>query len=182
MVSVDDDLRAYYGLRAKKSTNKHEEKAVQLQTPPCLAKIQLKRRLHKERHRQFAAKHRQLILEKAISPPVYPYPALIINKEGLGDVFVTEHAWKRFVKRYAYVTKLRTPGWYLPEYFIRKIENVFGRSHKAGLSKLSRAYRMISNDYVPVQYFLDHILGLRFVVKRCETTFIMLTAEIAYHR
>lgn len=180
MVSVGDDLRAYYGLRAKKSTNKQEEKAAQLQTPPCLTKRQLKRRLRKERRQQFVAKNKQLILEKAISPPAYPHPELIINKEGLGDVFVTEHAWKRFIKRYAHVTKLRTPGWYLPEYFVQKIKNVFERSHKVGLSKISRAYRMISNEYVQALYFLDHILNLRFVLKRCGTIFIMLTAEIAY--
>lgn len=130
-----------------------------------------RRKLYKESRRQ--------IKERASTSPPFPVNLKITNK-AIGFVFVTAHAWARFFKRYSLVAGLKNPGWYAQEYFVRKLQDTFGRAEETNLEKTGTIRRLIDNNFVPVRYFLDEALKLRFVVKdEGVEQPVLLTVEIA---
>lgn len=123
------------------------------------------------------AERRRLSKELASTPPPYP-EKLVIYKDRLGCVSITRHAWERFVKRYSAIMDLRTPGWYIPEHFVKKMQDALRRAREQRLNQVEVVKRLIDHDFTPVRYFLDGALQLRFVIKKEEP--ILLTVEIAY--
>ncbi|GEM_PF-2897125 len=125
---------------------------------------------------------KRLLKERASTPPLCPDGLAVMN-EAIGAISVTLHAWARFFKRYSLTTQLGNPGWYVPEHFVRKLQDVFGRAKEINLKEIGVVKRLIQNDFVPVRYFLDEVLGLRFVVKEVGVERpALLTVEIAHRK
>lgn len=118
---------------------------------------------------------------KQLASATPPFPlGLTISHSNASNIVVTVHAWERFVRRYCRLAGISKPGWYAPEHFAKKMKEIFARSHEVRLSTRGLVRRLINNDYVPVRYFLDRALQLRFVVKKDRS--VLLTVEIAHHK
>lgn len=115
---------------------------------------------------------------KALAAATPPLPTgLTVSHKRAANIWVSVHAWERFVKRYCHLAKISKPGWYIPEHFANKMRAIFERSVEVQLSNEGVVRRLIDNEFIPVRYFLDSATQLRFVVK--ESHPVLFTVEIA---
>ncbi len=98
-----------------------------------------------------------------------------LHNEAVGFVHVTDHAEKRFVKRYLSHLKTRTPTGFDAHEFLW---GSFGRAVPTKPKDAER--RLLANEGRPVHYFLDEITGLRYIVS--TENLALVTVEIPYEK
>lgn len=106
--------------------------------------------------------------------PEMPH-GLCINNEIAGTLFVTRHAWERFIERWSKNLAHKAPA-----VIARALQKSFARALPNNLPKGYAALRIMSNDFKPSEYYLDRSIRCRFVVVIKEDKKILFTVERPY--
>lgn len=100
---------------------------------------------------------------------------LIISNEGAGTVVVRFHAWKRLIERW--------PGRLAhnpPEVVAKILQDSFAGATPTTLARPHRVTRLINNDFVQAEYYINARAQLRFVVSTENGRKALVTVERPY--
>ena len=99
-------------------------------------------------------------------------PGLSIKSKDAKTVFVTKHAWERFIERRSKRVNSKSPT-----VIANMLQESFAEATPTVLEKRYVVARIISNDFNLAEYYLNSRLYLRFVVCTKDDRKILTTVE-----
>ncbi|MEK7192432.1 MAG: hypothetical protein AAB646_02885 [Patescibacteria group bacterium] len=94
-----------------------------------------------------------------------------------GNIAITKHAWERFRERYLMAVGLPKTHVLSDEEYMELITRSFERADFDEKSSKRKLVGLLNNRQKPVDYYIDQVLNLRYVVSKGEDP-VLVTVEI----